>query len=150
HVCTDRGSSDGAAGSRNVLATPAPNLVSQDAADHAADNRPRNVGATAFFDLAALDPAAFLRRAVHRMYRRDGHFVYPLAWTPAVVITDWRRFVAIMPHGSHRRNAMVQLAKRRVLARAQNHAAPVEIRVLACVPATVLHDGRRRTIVEPG
>jgi len=76
-VCTDCRPRHSAAGSGDIPAASAADLVSEHAADHCAGNRARYIGriAAIFYDLLALDPAALLGCADHCADRRDRHFV---------------------------------------------------------------------------
>ena len=60
-VGTHRGSRDSAAGSGDILTASATDLVTENAANDGAGNRPRNVDpASLLNDLLALDPASLL------------------------------------------------------------------------------------------
>src|SRR5437867_2063317 len=152
-VGADRGSSDSATGRGDVPAASASDLVTQNAANHAADDRPRNVGAVAsiFNDLLALDPATLLRGADHRTHGSHWHVVQPFVGTPAILVGGrgkrFRRLVLVThipADRAHRRNAVVHThpCQRVVTAWAQHHAATFESRVLAHLPAPAIDNGR--------
>jgi hypothetical protein len=72
-VATDVGAyrapHDSATDSGDIPAASATDLVTENAADDGADNRPRDVGAASFLnDLFTLDPASLLGGADHRAH----------------------------------------------------------------------------------
>ena len=86
-VGADRGPRDRATGRGDVLAAPATDLVTENAADDGARDGRRDVGAAAILhDLLALDPAALLGRSDHGAHRRDIGLVQPLIVAPMVVV----------------------------------------------------------------
>jgi hypothetical protein len=72
-VATDvgahRGARHSAADSGDILTAPATDLVTENATDYGAGNRPGNVGAASILhDLFALDPASLLGWSDHRAH----------------------------------------------------------------------------------
>ena len=74
---------------RDVLPATAADLVTQHAADDAADDGARNIGAAVEF--TPLDPAALVRGTDDRAYRRNLRFEHALVAATAIVIGLRRR-----------------------------------------------------------
>ena len=132
-------------------------FMAEHAAQHATDDRARDVGAAAARDLLLLDPAPLLGRTDHGAHRDHIRLEQPLAMNRIVGIrcgNRRRRRVGVCRlslQTADRGDAVVHShrGQRRILPGAQRYATPLEILVLARLPLPALNHQRRRAVVEP-
>src|SRR5439155_27239964 len=75
HVGANCGAGDRTPCGGDVLAASAADLVTEDAPDHAAHDRPANVRAAALINLLAFHPATLLGRSTYAVHRNDLGFI---------------------------------------------------------------------------
>src|SRR5690348_3246285 len=138
---------------RDVAAVAATDLMAEDAADHRAGNRARDVGVTD--EVASLHPAALLGRTDHCTHRRHRRLEQALTVAPLVIIsTGDVAAILVVPIAvadrSNRRHAVLEahVRERAVFTRLQHDAAAVEVRILAQLPVAAVHDHGACAIVE--
>src|SRR5262249_53750962 len=132
-VRADCRSGDRAADGRHRLAGSAADLVTEHAAQHAADDRTGNIELRLLDDLLPLDSAALLGWTDNRTYVRNRDLEELLLGTPAVFVrrgdrcgrrhdVEVRHFVAL--HGPRRRNPVVHVvdSQRWIVARNEHDA----------------------------
>ena len=153
-VGADSRARDRAAGSGNVSASSASDLVTENAADDRASDRTGDIGvATNPF---TLHPATLLRRTDYCAHRSDLRVVKPLARALPVFIGGlcerWGHLVLVRHpiDGPHRGNPGIHPhpAKRIVTSPPQDRAAPFESRVLAYFPAAAFDNCGPRAVIE--
>src|SRR2546423_1802671 len=153
-VGADSRARDRAAGSGNVSASSASDLVTENAADDRASDRTGDIGVTT--NPFTLHPATLLRRTDYCAHRSDLRVVKPLARALPVFVGGlrerWGHLVLIRYpiDGPHRGNPLVHphAGKRIVTSRPQDRTAPFEPRVLAHFPASAVDDCGPRAVVE--
>src|ERR1700730_14241201 len=155
-VGADSRARDRAAGSGNVSASSASDLVTENAADDRAGDRTGHIGIAA--DPFTLDPATLLRRTDDCAHRSNLRVVKPFARALTIFVgrrcERWGHFVLVRHpiDRPHRGNSGVHAhpAKRIVTSRPQDRAAPFESRVLAYFPASAIDDCGSRAVIESG